>query len=165
MQSTKSTDLIGHIKFLATQWLQRDQTLPLSAKSVACKTSLGLGYYSNWYSDWIEAHFIPPSMYIPCRQLLWGIQCEGLLVDPKLPKEKIIWEWDQCSDLMRTSGVPTVNTVDLLLNHTPLSCLLMFRERYCPPRPPSSILLMEIWVETKTVMNIIKYSQGAGQPQ
>jgi len=28
-----------------TQWLQRDQTLPLSAKGVACETISLIGYY------------------------------------------------------------------------------------------------------------------------
>ena len=44
MRSTKSPDLIGHIKYqvsvvATTRWLQRNQTLPLSAKGVACETS------------------------------------------------------------------------------------------------------------------------------
>ena len=43
MRSTKSADLIDHIKFLplgTTLWLQRDQTLPLFAKGVALETKL-----------------------------------------------------------------------------------------------------------------------------
>ena len=41
MQSTKSKDLIGHIKFCRGD-MQHDQTLPLSAKGVTCKTRLGI---------------------------------------------------------------------------------------------------------------------------
>ena len=44
MRSTKNADLIGHIKYqvsvvATTRWLQLNQTLPLSAKGVACETS------------------------------------------------------------------------------------------------------------------------------
>ena len=65
MRSTKGADLIGHDKFsvvATSRWLQCDQTLPLSAKGVACETSRRdpIGE-SNYLSIVISPNSLPPS--------------------------------------------------------------------------------------------------------
>ena len=60
-----------------TQWLQRDQTLPLSAKGVACETrerhhEVLCAYWSfhTWMAHWkvtLSPPPILPPFFLPCR--------------------------------------------------------------------------------------------------
>ena len=67
MRSTKSVDLIGHIKFLP--WWQldgwrRDQTLPLFAKGVACKNEI-----TCYQPTRVLTTFVPPPLPPPSPSL------------------------------------------------------------------------------------------------